>query len=198
MFGTNNFKIVTFDQDINRHLTTKCDEVDFENGGLKKAQDIILELKKAIAPLLPAAGLAAPQIGINQRVFILSWDRSEAHLQGMINPSFTPMGEEKEQGWEACFSTILGNVPYLIANVPRHKKIEISYIDEQGQVKHQVYEGFAARVFQHEYDHLEGIGVIHRSDAEIKSFNTRDDVIDFMTKIKQKDKINYIEPIILN
>ena len=174
-FGSiNAAEIVTLDRDPDKQLTTQCQIVNLDKNGLADAQKIITELKESLRPLMPAAGLAAPQIGINQRIFIFSWDRTEPHQIAVINPSFTPIGDEKEKSWEVCFSVLLGKGPYQAANVPRYRKIKVTYLNEHGQSTTQTLEGFAARVFQHEYDHIEGMENIHRKDAEIKTFESRD------------------------
>ncbi len=145
--------------------------------------------------LITCSRFGSTSNGITQRIFIFSWDRSEEHQIAAINPIFTPLNQEKELGWKGCFSIILGNGPYQLANVPRYKKIKASYWDANGQLRNVILEGFAARVFQHEYDHLEGIENIHRKDAEIKTFESREKLMAFMNEIKAKDKVNYIQPI---
>ena len=193
METTNIAQIVTLDKDTEKHLTTKCQAINLENG-LNEAQQTISLLKNTLRPLLPAAGLAAPQIGLNQRIFLFSWDRREEHQIGVINPSFTPVTEERELGWEGCFSILLGEGPYQLANIPRYRKIKVNYINESGQPVTQILEGFAAKVFQHEYDHLEGIENIHRKDAELKTFESKEATFAFMKEIKEKDQVNYIAP----
>jgi peptide deformylase len=69
----------------------------------------------------------------------------------MINPVFDALSDEKEKDWEGCLS-ILG----IRALVPRYKNIRVQYTDEQGRNIDIKLEGFIARVFQHETDHLEG------------------------------------------
>lgn len=187
-------EILTLDKDIAGHLTTKCQEVNLNQSNQSEITKIISLLKETLKPLLPAAGLAAPQIGITQNIFIFSWDRTEEHQIAAINPSFIPLEQETELGWEGCFSIILGNGPYQLANVPRYKKIKASFWDENGQLKNVILEGFAARVFQHEYDHLQGLENIHRQDAEVKTFESKEQLMTFMNEIKAKDKVNYIPP----
>ncbi len=191
---TNAAEIVTLDKDTGKYLTSKCQIINLENNGLAEAQKTIAILKSTLKPLLPAAGLAAPQIGISQRIFLFSWDRTEQHQIGVINPSFTPVNDERELGWEGCFSIMLGDGPYQLANIPRYKKIKVTYINEQGQSVTQILEGFSAKVFQHEYDHIEGIANVHRKDAEIKTFGSKEAISTFMKEVKAKDKVNYIAP----
>jgi len=62
-----------------------------------------------------------------------------------------------EKGWEGCLS-----IPSIRAKVPRYKKIKVSYTDAQGLVLNCELEDFVARVFQHEYDHLNGLVYLDR------------------------------------
>ena len=186
--------IVTLDKDPQRHLTTRCEAIPLNEKGLKNANETIAHLKATLQPLLPAAGLAAPQIGLKERIFIFSWNRTEENIAAAINPSYEPIDNQKDLGWEGCFSIMLGKGPYQLANVPRYRKIKVSYINEQGKPVSQTLEGFAARVFQHEFDHLEGVENIHRKDAEIKTFDHKADMSAFMADIRSKDKVNYIPP----
>ena len=69
----------------------------------------------------------------------------------MINPTFEALSESIEKDWEGCLS-----IPSIRALVPRYKEIKISYTDVTGNKINTKLEGFVARVFQHEFDHLEG------------------------------------------
>jgi peptide deformylase len=69
----------------------------------------------------------------------------------MINPAFEALPDAMEKDWEGCLS-----VPGIRALVPRYKEILINYTDRQGIVMEDRLEGFVARIFQHEFDHLEG------------------------------------------
>ena len=69
----------------------------------------------------------------------------------MINPAFQALSDTTEKDWEGCLS-----IPGIRALVPRYKDIQITYSNEQGTVVEAKLEGFVARVFQHEFDHLEG------------------------------------------
>lgn len=170
-------------------LTTKARFIPHTPEGLAKAKKIIDHLKNTLQPHMPAAGLAAPQIDISERVFIFSWDRTQANLEAAINASFEPMDEEMSLGWEGCFS-----VPLALAQVPRYQNILASYTNLHGQPVKYVLRGFAARVFQHESDHLEGIENIHKDNAKVKNFATQDELVEFITAVKRGDVVNYIKP----
>ncbi len=104
-------------------------------------------------------GIAAPQIGCNQRVIMFGFERNERYpneatvpFTVLINPTIKPLSDEMVDGWEGCLS-----VPGLRGLVPRYKAIEYSGFDQQGQFITRTALDFHARVVQHEYDHLEGI-----------------------------------------
>jgi peptide deformylase len=69
----------------------------------------------------------------------------------MINPEFEALSDHKEKDWEGCLS-----IPGIRALVPRYREILIRYTDQQGEWVELRLDGFVARIFQHEYDHLEG------------------------------------------
>ena len=108
---------------------------------------------------LNGAGLAAPQIGVLQRVVIFGVDRSPRYPEAesvpqtvLINPTLTTLDEELEDGWEGCLS-----VPGMRGLVPRYRRLHYHGFDEAGQPFDRRAEGFHARVVQHEVDHLDGI-----------------------------------------
>lgn len=68
----------------------------------------------------------------------------------VINPTFQPLSDQKLKDWEGCL------VCPVCGSVPRYQDIQVDYISEQGVAITQRLEGFVARVFQHEYDHLQG------------------------------------------
>ncbi len=105
------------------------------------------------------AGLAAPQIGIGQRVVIFAVEHNPRYpdvepvpYTELINPVLTPLSDELEDGWEGCLS-----VPGLRGVVPRFRRLRYRGLDPAGAVIDRDVEGFHARVVQHECDHLDGI-----------------------------------------
>lgn len=108
---------------------------------------------------LDGAGLAAPQIGVSQRVVIFWVDANPRYPEVepvpntvLINPSIEFIGEDMEAGWEGCLS-----VPGMRGLVPRYTKIRYSGFDQFGQPIAREASDFHARVVQHEVDHLDGI-----------------------------------------
>lgn len=103
-------------------------------------------------------GLAAPQIGLAIRLFVIDLNalsddmpQYKDFLHAYINPKILEVSEESETMEEGCLS-----VPGIHENVRRPKSVHVTYIDEQLQPHDEWIDGFLARVFQHEYDHLEG------------------------------------------
>lgn len=105
------------------------------------------------------AGLAAPQIGVSQRIVIFSVEANARYpdvepvpTTVLINPTLTPIGDEMEEGWEGCLS-----VPGLRGLVNRYQKLRYTGFDQHGKPIDRTVSGFHARVVQHECDHLDGI-----------------------------------------
>jgi peptide deformylase len=105
------------------------------------------------------AGIAAPQIYRSLRVFILSIrptprypNAPEMEPTAVINPEILWASEETEKDWEGCLS-----IPGIRGKVPRPKNIKVRFMNRDGSMTEKEYSGFAARVFLHENDHLEGM-----------------------------------------
>lgn len=113
-------------------------------------------------------GLAAPQIGLGIRLFIVdaspfSEDPEEgddpkevALLKNFKKVFINPIIEE-ESGEEWAFAEGCLSIPEIREDVKRKPEIVISYYDENWELKEEKYAGYAARVIQHEYDHVEGV-----------------------------------------
>jgi peptide deformylase len=105
------------------------------------------------------AGLAAPQIGVMQRVVIFGFQTNPRYADDppilptvLINPVITTLGEAQEDGWEGCLS-----VPGMRGMVPRYCEIRYRGFDQYGDEIEREVSGFHARVVQHECDHLDGV-----------------------------------------
>jgi len=112
-------------------------------------------------------GLAAPQIGKSIRLFIVDGspfaedeeEEEDPRAQGMkdfkkvfINPVI-----EEESGDEWGFNEGCLSIPKIREEVFRKEKILITYYDQNWELKEERFDGYAARIIQHEYDHIEGI-----------------------------------------
>lgn len=109
-------------------------------------QKIIEEMFDAINGV--GVGLAACQLGHSLRIIVIAF---KDFRLAAINPKILLKSKEAEEGWE-------GNLcmPGLMGLVKRHKKIKVSYFNPEGRKIIESLEGFPARVFQHEYEQLEG------------------------------------------
>lgn len=104
-------------------------------------------------------GLAAPQIGKSIRLFIVDctpFNEDEPELDGFKKTFINPIIIE-EEGDEWNFNEGCLSIPGVRENVSRKPKITIEYMDEKFNLIEETYDGIAARVIQHEYDHIEGI-----------------------------------------
>ena len=103
-------------------------------------------------------GLAAPQIGVSLKLFIIDakpFAEDEPALNDFkkvfINPVIKEESGEKWNFNEGCLS-----IPHIREDVSRHPEVKISYYDENWVLQYETYKGLAARVIQHEYDHIIG------------------------------------------
>ncbi|MBP6103593.1 MAG: peptide deformylase [Gammaproteobacteria bacterium] len=147
----------------------------------QKTHAIIQSMIQAVKAKGVAAGLAAPQIGFQQNIILCSFDRSFESLEVMINPRYEPLGDQKVEGWEGCFS-----VPRSMAIVARWESIKASYYKPSGDRVDQVLEGKAARIFQHEYGHLKGELIIDIAKV-LKTFETEEAYQVFLQIIRTEE-----------
>lgn len=97
------------------------------------------------------AGLAAIQVGKPISVFVVL--NTETNLfEEYINPEIEYVGNIQELEAEGCLS-----LPGKQADIRRHRKIKVKYLDREGNPRVKKIEDFSSKVIQHEYDHLQGI-----------------------------------------
>tara|TARA_B100000524_G_scaffold146844_2_gene73997 strand:+ start:14220 stop:14810 length:591 start_codon:yes stop_codon:yes gene_type:complete len=144
-------------------LKKDCEEIDENYPNLKQLiSDMFETMYKA-----KGVGLAAPQIGKNIRLFIVDGspfaedeeDEDDPRAEGIENFKkvfINPIIEE-EDGREWPFQEGCLSIPKIRENVSRKPDITVSFYDENWELKEESYSGYAARIFQHEYDHIEGI-----------------------------------------
>jgi peptide deformylase len=105
----------------------------------------------------PGVGLAAPQVAVSEQVIVVEYGDEEdetvpLRLYVMINPIITRTSADTEVGSEGCLS-----VPGLVGDVERPFAITVKGKNRHGQPMTVKAEGWLARIFQHEVDHLNGI-----------------------------------------
>jgi peptide deformylase len=109
-------------------------------------------------------GIAAPQIGLDYQIAIIELVGFNRYGEDInfphtvfINPEITFLTKETQGFWEGCLS-----VPGLRGFVERPEKIKVNYLNQEGEERELIAEGFLATVIQHELDHLDGILYIDR------------------------------------
>ncbi|MBV7394384.1 peptide deformylase [Mameliella sediminis] len=137
-------------------LAQPCAPVDDPAGLATLVADMLDTMYDA-----PGRGLAAPQVGVMRRVFVMDsgWKDGDKAPLVCINPAITPSGDSLFTGPEGCLS-----VPGVTAEVTRPAEVTLGFTDLDG-VAHQVQlSGAAATIAQHELDHLDGIMHFDRLD----------------------------------
>jgi peptide deformylase len=145
-------------------LKKEAEDIDQDYPELKQLIDDMYETMYAAH----GVGLAAPQIGKSIRLFIVDGapfaedeedtepDPRAKGIESFKKVFINPIIEEEEgEEWgfhEGCLS-----IPKIREEVYRKEKVHISYYDEQFKLHQESYEGYAARIIQHEYDHIDGI-----------------------------------------
>lgn len=143
--------IVTLPDPILRRKARKVTKFDAD---LQKLIDDMVETMREA----PGVGLAAPQVGLSERVIVVEYNIDEEDedspkkLYALVNPEIVKVSEEKIEGVEGCLS-----IPALIGEVDRHTEVVVKAQNRRGQPIKIKAEGWLARIFQHEIDHLEGV-----------------------------------------
>lgn len=112
-------------------------------------------------------GLAAPQVGQNVRMFVMNHTGEPGDDRVYINPTLTDASGEEESE-EGCLS-----LPEIRVNVARHEQVRIRALDLEGNPVDQTEAGFITRVWQHEFDHLNGTLLIDRMGPVAKMANRK-------------------------
>lgn len=128
-------------------LRKKAKPVTKINASIRKLLDDMTETMYAA----PGVGLAAPQVGVSKRVIVVDPQDGSGQLYQLINPEIV-----KAEGWvegtEGCLS-----IPGMVGDVWRYEKVQVVALDRTGKKVWIDAEGWLARIFQHEIDHLDGI-----------------------------------------
>ena len=149
-------KIVTLPEPV---LRRKARTVNTFDKNLQTLIDDMIETMREA----PGVGLAAPQVNVSQRLIVVEYAEGEDEedegqpevpkkLYVMINPEIVKKSEETLIGVEGCLS-----IPNLVGEVERHAAIQVKGLNRHGKPMKVKAEGWLARIFQHEIDHLNGI-----------------------------------------
>jgi peptide deformylase len=153
--------IVTLPEPILRRKARPVAKID------KNLQTLIDDMIETMREA-PGVGLAAPQVGIPERLAVIEYAEEEEEkaegseedtqpirpkkLYVIINPEIVKASEEKVTGVEGCLS-----IPGLVGEVDRHEMIQVKALNRHGKPVKIKAEGWLARIFQHEIDHLNGV-----------------------------------------
>lgn len=145
-------KLYEYPHPVLKQKALKVEKVD---DSMRSFLDDMLETMYADA----GVGLAAPQVGVLQRVVVIDVAREdeEPHPIYMVNPEIVWKSDEKVCGEEGCLS-----VPEQRAEVERYASVKVKYLDYNGLKQELLAEGFLAIAVQHELDHLDGVLYIDR------------------------------------
>jgi len=145
-----------------REVCLAVDEKEIQNTETQQLIDDMVATMRAEN----GAGIAAPQVGVKQRIFTIEIDNNPRYpdkpsfpLLIAINPSIEPIGEALVDSWEGCLS-----IPKIRGRLKRHTNVKLSGLDRRGQFFEMELTGFEAVVAQHELDHLNGILFIDRME----------------------------------
>ena len=139
-------------------LKSRATEVDrFDDGLRSQVARMAAIMRDAIG-----IGLAAPQLGISQRLLVYRVGQ-DAPLVALINPEIEWSGGDEEVFEEGCLS-----IPGIQVDVPRKVHVRVRAQDEDGEERIVEASGLEARVIQHEMDHLDGVLMLDRTSRDQK------------------------------
>ena len=141
----------------NENLYNVAEKITEDN--LDKARQVVGDLHDTIDAFKKKFGygraIAAPQIDEHYRIIFMKFgDRQTV----FINPVMTKLGQETYKLWDDCMS-----FPGLEVYVQRHKRIRVAYKDIDFNDCVKEFEGDLSELFQHEYDHLDGVLAVQRA-----------------------------------
>lgn len=149
-----NLKVRLIGDPVLRKKANKVDKIDEEFLNL-------LEIMTETMYREDGVGLAAPQVGISKRFFIMDDGKQ---LRKVINPEIIEFLGDEVVFEEGCLS-----IPGIFLNVKRPEGVKVKYTNENGEEIIEELHEYTARIFQHEYDHLEGILFVDKVSTAAKA-----------------------------
>ena len=139
--------IILFPDPILRRTALPVERIDA--GVHRLIEDMLETMYRA-----PGVGLAAPQVGLSRRLFVMdhSRDQEPAAPRAFLNPEIVASGNEMRIYEEGCLS-----IPEMFAEVERPAAVVVRYLSHEGDMREERLEGHAATIAQHEIDHLNGV-----------------------------------------
>jgi peptide deformylase len=152
--------IVTIGEPILRSPALAVTNDELRSATFQRFLDDLVETMRAAN----GAGLAAPQVGVGSRVYVVEVRdnprypyKPELPLRILVNPIVKPLSEETFEVSEGCLS-----IPDLRGRLRRSAEIEVEYTTREGERRSEMFRGLSAGTFQHEQDHLDGILFVDR------------------------------------
>ena len=124
---------------------------EVDGGSAQNIANVLFEKMKQLG----GVGLSANQVGLDMRVFVMGLGETKI---AVFNPIIIRYGKIEESFNEGCLS-----YPGIMLSIKRPTKITAAYQDETGNIVEQEFNGLTARIFQHEYDHMNGTDYTHRA-----------------------------------
>jgi peptide deformylase len=144
-------KVARMGHPVLRQKARPIEKHEFKSPDLQQLIDDMIDTMREYS----GVGLAAPQVHESLRLFVAHLDpdgRGESAPVVLVNPEIEAVGDEVVEGWEGCLS-----IPDIRGQVPRALAIRVRAFDRHGKRLEIAAREFAARVIQHEADHLEGV-----------------------------------------
>ena len=152
----------------------------------KETQELIDDLIVTVKDV-DGIGIAAPQVYQLKRIFIIASHPNPRYPNApkmrptaIINPKIISHSKKTFKDWEGCLS-----IPGIRGKVARYQSIRVEYTTRRGKIQKKQFKDFVARIFQHEYDHLEGIVFLDRLDS-VKDIYTEKEYQKIMAKTTKK------------
>jgi len=152
-------KVARMGHPVLRERANALDKSDIRSTAVQKLIDDMIETMHEYH----GVGLAGPQVHEGLRLFVALLEEdpdSQSTASVIINPEIVPNGPAVEQGWEGCLS-----IPDIRGMVPRFTDITVKALNREGRSVELKLKNFAARIAQHETDHLDGVLFLDRMSS---------------------------------
>jgi peptide deformylase len=146
-------EIITDGHPTLRKVAKKVDPKEISDPLFQQLIDDMFETMYAA----PGVGLAAPQVNVSKRMFVMDVQDDDHEPAVVINPKIE-LAEDEIEMTEGCLS-----VPGYVGEIPRYRKVAVSGLDRDGQKIRLEGEGLFAQCLQHEIDHLNGVLYIDKA-----------------------------------